>query len=98
MSGSSKPIVLICEDESHIRASICYVVKKAGYNCEQASDGEVCVRLRSEPAFAEIKIIILTAYGQAVDELKTREVSANCFIVKPFSPRFFMDTLAELLS
>jgi two-component system alkaline phosphatase synthesis response regulator PhoP len=59
---------------------------------------EVCERLRSKPAFTATKIIVLSAFGQAVDEQKAREVGADRFIVKPFSPRILMETLGELLS
>ncbi len=125
LNGSRKPMVLICEDELHIRESIRYVVEKAGFNCAQAGNGneayekahainpdliildvgmsgmtgfEVCERLRSESAFTATKIIVLSAFGQAVDEQKAREVGADRFIVKPFSPRILMETLSELLS
>ncbi len=58
---------------------------------------EVCERLRSEPAFAEVKIIILTAFGQVTDEQRAAKVGADRFIVKPFSPRMLRDTLHEML-
>lgn len=31
--------ILICDNEPHIRESICYSVSKAGFNCIQAHDG-----------------------------------------------------------
>lgn len=125
MSCNRVKTVLICDDEPHIRESIRYAVEKAGFNCEQARDGneaydkahttnpdliildvgmpgmtgfDVCKQLRSEPAFAEIKIIILTAFGQATDEQRAFEVGADRFIVKPFSPRTLRETLHEMLS
>lgn len=39
MADSARKTILICDDEPHIRESISYVVKKAGFDGIQASDG-----------------------------------------------------------
>jgi DNA-binding response OmpR family regulator len=59
---------------------------------------EVCEKLRSQPLCADMKILILTAFGQAADEQKAYEVGATQFIAKPFSPRALRQKLAELLA
>jgi len=40
MADKRGKTILICEDEEHIRASICYVIEKLGMRCLQAYDGE----------------------------------------------------------
>lgn len=59
---------------------------------------EVCEKLRAESGLTGLKVIILTAFGQAADELQAYEVGANKFIKKPFSPRALRATLRELLA
>ncbi|MGD1992667.1 MAG: response regulator [Anaerolineae bacterium] len=51
---------------------------------------EVCQRLRSHPATADIPIIILTARGQEVDRRAALEAGADVYIAKPV-------TMADLL-
>lgn len=124
MTNNNK-IVLVCDDEPHIRESIRYVVEKAGFNCVQAQDGceaydkahreypdliildvgmpgltgfDVCKKLRMKAEFSETRIIILTAFGQSVDEQRAHEVGADRFMTKPFSPRVLKSVLHELLS
>ena len=58
---------------------------------------EVCEKLRADPAFEKVKIVILTAFGQVTDQEKAVEVGADCFMVKPFSPRSLKQRLSELL-
>lgn len=58
---------------------------------------EVCEKLRADANFNEVKIIILTAYGQIADQEKAAEVGADRFIVKPFSPRSLKQLLNEML-
>jgi len=59
---------------------------------------EVCERLRSEPDGDQYKILIITAFGQASDIEKAKEVGATRFISKPFSPRDLREIIRQLLS
>lgn len=58
---------------------------------------EVCERLRADPDYSDMKIIILTAFGQATDEQQAYKLGADKFISKPFSPRALRTTLREIL-
>ncbi len=124
MTGASKKIILICDDEPNIRESIRYVVEKQGFESVLAVDGieaydkacalrpdlivldvgmpgmtgfEVCEKLRADAAFAKVKIIILTAFGQVTDQEKAVAVGADSFMVKPFSPRNLKQLLCQML-
>jgi len=124
MTGASKKVILICDDEPNIRESIRYVVEKLGFESVLAVDGieaydkacalrpdlivldvgmpgmtgfEVCEKLRGDTAFAKVKIIILTAFGQVADQEKAVAVGADSYMVKPFSPRSLKQLLCQML-
>jgi phosphate regulon transcriptional regulator PhoB len=48
---------------------------------------EVCRRLRQNPKFQEIPIIMLTAKGEEIDKVLGLELGADDYMTKPFSPR-----------
>ncbi|HZK56018.1 MAG TPA: response regulator transcription factor [Desulfosporosinus sp.] len=48
---------------------------------------EVCRRLRSNPKFQHIPIIMLTAKGEEIDTVLGLELGADDYMTKPFSPR-----------
>ncbi|MGQ9708005.1 MAG: response regulator, partial [bacterium] len=48
---------------------------------------DVCRLLKSEPKFAAIPIIMLTARGEETDRVLGLELGADDYVVKPFSPR-----------
>jgi DNA-binding response OmpR family regulator len=58
---------------------------------------EVCRKLRGEPGFAAIPIMLLTARGQEVDRKMGFEAGATEYITKPFSPRQLLQTVQEKL-
>ena len=58
---------------------------------------EVCKKLRADATFDEVKIIILTAFGQVADQEMAMEVGADRFMLKPFSPRVLKQLLNEML-
>ena len=47
---------------------------------------EVCVQLRTDPQFAETKIVMLTAATQEADVARGLTAGANHYMTKPFSP------------
>jgi len=59
---------------------------------------EVCRQLRKDPQTKEIPIIMLTAKGQEVDREKGRELGANEYITKPFSPSTLLAKIKEILA
>ncbi len=48
---------------------------------------EVCRRLRTDPATADIPIIVLTARARPQDVESAYAAGASDYVVKPFSPR-----------
>lgn len=48
---------------------------------------EVCRKLRSNPKFQQIPIIMLTAKGEEIDKVLGLEFGADDYMTKPFSPR-----------
>lgn len=58
---------------------------------------EVLRRIRENPGFAEIPVIMLTARRQEQDVLSALELGANDYMVKPFSPEELVVRLGRLL-
>ena len=54
---------------------------------------EVCRRIRENPAWQNIKIIMLTAKGREVEVKKGLALGANAYVIKPFSTK---DLMAEV--
>src|SRR5262245_40661695 len=48
---------------------------------------EVCKRLRAEPRFADVGILMITAKGDDVDKVVGLELGADDYLAKPFNPR-----------
>ena len=58
---------------------------------------EVCRRIRENPAWQEIKIIMLTAKGREVEVTKGLALGANAYIIKPFSTKELMAEVKRTL-
>jgi DNA-binding response OmpR family regulator len=52
---------------------------------------QVCQRIKQDPSMAHIKIIMLTARGQASDIAMGEAAGADAYLVKPFSPLELID-------
>ena len=63
--------------------------KKSGF--------EVCRQLKRNERTKGIYIIILTARGEEFDETRAREVGADEYITKPFSPRKLSEKIHGIL-
>jgi DNA-binding response OmpR family regulator len=59
---------------------------------------EVCRRLKAEPETAGIKVVILSARGAEVDRAQGREVGADDYFIKPFSPVQLLNKVYALLA
>ena len=57
---------------------------------------EVCRQLKSDPRTSGISIILLTALAQNTDKGKAKEVGANGYFAKPFSPTALIKKLEEV--
>jgi two-component system alkaline phosphatase synthesis response regulator PhoP len=56
---------------------------------------DVCRTIKNDPDLKSIYVIMLTAKGQVAEQERGKEVGANEYIVKPFSP---MEILARVKS
>jgi DNA-binding response OmpR family regulator len=58
---------------------------------------EVCRRVRENPAWQDIKIIMLTAKGREVEITKGLALGANAYITKPFSTKELLAQVRQIL-
>lgn len=59
---------------------------------------EVCQRVRENPEWNQIKIILLTAMGSDANVAKGLSLGADSYIIKPFSNTEIVEKVKELLS
>ena len=59
---------------------------------------QVCQAIKSNPALASVKVVLLTARGQAVDREAGKQAGADEYLVKPFSPLQLIDTIERLMA
>jgi DNA-binding response OmpR family regulator len=57
----------------------------------------VCQEIRGNPAWRDIKIIMLTAKGRDVEIDKGLALGANAYITKPFSTKELVTTVRDLV-
>jgi DNA-binding response OmpR family regulator len=58
---------------------------------------EVCRKVKSDPAYADTSIILLTAKGQEVDRKEGLEAGALRYMTKPFDPDEILTVAKEVL-
>lgn len=66
------------------------VPKMSGY--------EVCQRMRAQPKWNGIKIVMLSARGREVEVSKGMSLGADLYVTKPFSSAELVATIRKLLS
>ena len=66
------------------------VPKMSGY--------EVCQRMRAQPKWRDIKIVMLSARGREVEVEKGMSLGADLYVTKPFSSAELVATIGRLLS
>jgi DNA-binding response OmpR family regulator len=59
---------------------------------------EVCTFIRSEPSFADSKVIFLSAKSTEADIQKGYEVGADLYLTKPFSTKELLAKVKELIT
>jgi DNA-binding response OmpR family regulator len=59
---------------------------------------DVCSAIRRDPALKDIYIIMLTAKGQVAEQERGKDVGANEYIVKPFSPMEILSRVKQILN
>ena len=64
-----------------------------------AMDGlQVCKAIKATPGLAAVKVVLLTARGQARDREAGQLAGADEYLIKPFSPLQLIDTIERLMS
>ncbi len=58
---------------------------------------EVCQRIRANPEWKDIRIVMLTAKGREVDQEKGMAMGADEYITKPFATRDLMARVKMIL-
>ncbi|MEM7742700.1 MAG: response regulator [Pseudomonadota bacterium] len=58
---------------------------------------EVCEQIRGVDGGTEIKVLMMTASGGALEKRKAIAMGADAFISKPFSPVELIDTVNRLI-
>ncbi len=58
---------------------------------------EVCQRIRTNPAWARAKIVMLTAKGRALERDRGLGLGADAYVTKPFSTRELVARVKQML-
>jgi DNA-binding response OmpR family regulator len=58
---------------------------------------DVCQKIRENPAWAAIRIIMLSAKGRDIEVTKGLAVGADAYVTKPFSTKDLIAKVQELL-
>jgi two-component system cell cycle response regulator DivK len=58
---------------------------------------EATRRIKSNPAYKDIPIIVVTSYALSGDEGKAREAGCDAYVTKPYSPRALLAKIREYL-
>lgn len=59
---------------------------------------QVCQRIKQNPALKHIKVIMLTARGQATDLAMGEAAGADAYLVKPFSPLELIERVESMVA
>ena len=59
---------------------------------------QVCQAIKTDPKLRDVKVVLLTARGQARDQEAGRAAGADEYLVKPFSPLQLIDTIERLMA
>jgi two-component system, OmpR family, phosphate regulon response regulator PhoB len=58
---------------------------------------EICRRVRRDPVFRNLPVIIITARGEEADRIRGLDVGADDYVSKPFSPAELMARIRAVL-
>jgi two-component system, OmpR family, alkaline phosphatase synthesis response regulator PhoP len=64
----------------------------------KVSGYEVCQRMRAQPQWRHMKIVMLSAKGREVEVSKGMSVGADLYVTKPFSSIELVATIGKLVS
>ncbi len=64
----------------------------------EVSGYEICEGIRTDPTLAQVKVLMMTARGSAIERTKGLALGADGFIAKPFELNDLRSELRRLLS
>ena len=64
---------------------------------QKVSGYDVCQKVRENPDWRDIRIVMLTAKGRHIEVTKGMAVGADAYVTKPFSTRDLVAKVGELL-
>ncbi len=67
-------------------------------NIPKRNGYEVCETIRANPAWARVRVVMITAKGRDVEREKGLALGADDYIIKPFSTHEVVDKVAEVLA
>ena len=59
---------------------------------------QVCRQIKSDPAMVGVKVVLLSARGQARDRDAGEQAGADVYLIKPFSPLELIGTIERLMT
>jgi DNA-binding response OmpR family regulator len=89
VSDGQAALAAVAEFAPHVILLDVMIPRLSGY--------EVCQRIRENPAWESVKIIMLTAKGRDVDVTKGLAVGADAYVTKPFSTRELVEKVQTML-
>ena len=63
-----------------------------------ASGYDICKGVRLDPSLADVKVLMMTARGSAIEKRKGMAIGADGFITKPFELKELRDEVRRLLA
>jgi DNA-binding response OmpR family regulator len=63
----------------------------------RVSGFDVCQRIRANPAWSAMRVLMLSAKGREAEVSKGLELGADAYVTKPFAIRDLMDEVARQL-
>jgi two-component system, OmpR family, phosphate regulon response regulator PhoB len=64
----------------------------------EVSGYEICEGIRTDPGLADVKVLMMTARGSAIERKKGLELGADGFITKPFELKDLRAEVRRLLA
>jgi two-component system, OmpR family, alkaline phosphatase synthesis response regulator PhoP len=58
---------------------------------------EVCRRLRADPRWRDLKVLMLTARGRDTEVARGLDAGADAYVTKPFSTRDLVAQIQDML-
>jgi DNA-binding response OmpR family regulator len=96
--------ILLADDNPQILGMLAARLEKRGYTILTAGDGEEALELartkaplKQNETTAQIKVVVLTAIGESINEMTSPLYGADAYLDKPFDFAELERTIRELI-